>query len=90
MINLQRVAKEIKTIGLYDLVMQDVQRAAGKKRLSEEEILQILDANPQLLEDYMQTNVEYNLSNIHLRDIKIDDLKEDCKVKAQEVNENLL
>jgi len=90
LINLQRVAKEIKTIGLYDLVMQDVQRAAGKKRLSEEEILQILDANPQLLEDYMQTNVEYNLSNIHLRDIKIDDLKEDCKVKAQEVNENLL
>ena len=89
MINLERVAKEIKTIGLYDLVMQDVQRVAGKKRLSEEDVCHTLTENPQLLEDYMQTNVEYNLSNIHLRDIKINDLKDDCKSKAQEVNVNL-
>ncbi|MBA1432668.1 MAG: hypothetical protein FAF04_03515 [Epsilonproteobacteria bacterium] len=89
MINLNRVAREIKTVGLYDLVLQDVQRAAGKNRVSEEEILRILDENPQLLEDYMQTNVEYNLSNIHLRDIDVSDLKDDCKQKAQEVNANL-
>ena len=89
MINLERVAKEIKTIGLYDLVMQDVQKVAGKKRLSEEDVLHTLTENPQLLEDYMQTNVEYNLSNIHLRDIEISDLKDDCKSKAQEVNVNL-
>ncbi len=89
LINLSRVAREIKTVGLYDLVLQDVQRVAGKNRVSEEEILHILDENPQLLEDYMQTNVEYNLSNIHLRDINVSDLKDDCKQKAQEVNANL-
>ena len=89
MIHLQRVAREIKTVGLYDLVLQDVQRVAGKNKVSEEEILHILDANPQLLEDYMQTNVEYNLSNIHIRDIELDDLKDDCKTKAQKVNANL-
>ena len=89
LINLDRVAREIKTVGLYDLVLQDVQRVAGKNRVSEEEILQILDENPQLLEDYMQTNVEYNLSNIHLRDIDVNDLKDDCKQKAQGVNANL-
>ena len=89
MINLDRVAREIKTIGLYDLVLQDVQRITGKNRVSEEEILQILEKNPQILKDYMQTNVEYNLSNIHLKDIKVDDLKDDCKSKAIHVNENL-
>ena len=89
MINLARVTREIKTVGLYDLVLQDVQRLAGKTRVSEKEIEQILSENPQLLEDYMQTNVEYNLSNIHLRDIDVNDLKDDCKQKAQEVNTNL-
>ena len=89
MIHLQRVAREIKTVGLYDLVLQDVQRVAGKKKVSEEEILRILDEHPQLLEDYMQTNVEYNLSNIHIKNINLDDLKDDCKQNAQKVNTNL-
>ena len=89
MINLQRVAREIKTVGLYDLVLQDVQRYAKKSRLTEEEILQLLQEHPELLKEYMQTNVEYNLSNIHLRDIEIEDLKDDCKQKAQQVNTNL-
>jgi ABC-type multidrug transport system permease subunit len=89
LINLQRVAREIKSIGLYDLVLQDAQRVAGKTRLSEVEILQILDNNPEILQDYMQTNVEYNLSNIHIKDIEIENLKDDCKQKAKDVNANL-
>ena len=89
MINLQRVAREVKSIGLYDLVLQDTQRVDGKTRLSEAEILQILDNNPEILQDYMQTNVEYNLSNIHIKDIEIENLKDDCKQKAKEVNANL-
>ncbi len=89
MIHLERVAKEIKTVGLYDLVLQDVCRVAGKTRISEKEILHILDENPQLLEDYMQINVEYNLSNIHLKDIATDTLKAECREKAQQVNTHL-
>ena len=89
MINLQRVAKEIKSVGLYDIVLQDVQRKAGKTRVSEEEILKILDENPEILEDYMQTNVEYNLTNIHLKDIDTDVLDGECKEDALRVNANL-
>lgn len=89
MINLYRVALEIKTVGLYDLVLQDVQKDAGKNRVSEDEIKDIVSKNPQILEDYMQTNVEYNLSNIHLKDIQIDDLKDEHKKKAQNINQNL-
>ncbi|MEN4053974.1 MULTISPECIES: hypothetical protein [Sulfurimonas] len=89
MINLQRVAKEIKTVGLYDLVLQDVQRFWKKNRVSEDEIHEAMQKRPEILNDYMQTTVEYNLSNIHIRDIKTDDLKDECKSKAKQVNENL-
>jgi len=89
LINLDRIAYEIKTIGLYNLVLEDVCKTASKTKVTEEEILKVLDENPQLLEEYKQINVEYNLSNIHLRDIDITDLKDDCKNKAKEVNSNL-
>ena len=89
MIHLPRVANEIKTIGLYDLVLQDVQKIAGKSHVNEEEILQIIQEHPQILEDYKQINVEYNIGNIHLRDIDIDALEPSCRSKAKEVNAKL-
>jgi membrane protein implicated in regulation of membrane protease activity len=87
--NLQRVALEIKTVGLYDLVLQDVQKIAGKNRVSEKEIEHILIDHPEILEAYKQTNIEYNLSNIHLRDIDPDKVPERCRERAKKVNENL-
>jgi len=87
--HLPRVALEIKTIGLYDLVLQDVQKLAGKTRVNEEEILQIMADNPQILEDYKQINVEYNLSNLHLKNIDTDALDITCRAQAQQVNHNL-
>jgi hypothetical protein len=89
LIHLPRVANEIKTIGLYDLVLQDVQKIAKKSNVSEDEILEIMDKNPQILEDYKQINVEYNLSNIHLKDIDVETLDESCKDDAKEINKNL-
>ena len=89
MIHLKRVALEIKTVGLYDLILQDVQKIAGKNRVSEDEILEIMEKNPQILEDYKQINVEYNLSNIHLRDIDLDKIDNENKDEAKKINENL-
>jgi len=89
MIHLPRVAKEIKNIGLYDLVLQDVQKLAKKDRVSEDEILNIIEQYPHILQDYKQTNVEYNLSNIHIRDIDLESIKDECKSTAKEVNQNL-
>ncbi len=88
MINLQRVAREVKSVGLYDLVLQDAQRFGSKKKLTEDEIIDLLKKHPALLDDYMQTNVEYNITNIHLRDIETDDLKDDCKQQAEAINKN--
>ena len=89
MIHLDRVALEIKTVGLYDLILQDVLRFAEKKRVDEDEILEIIEQHPELLEDYKQLNVEYNLSNIHLKDIEVDSIADEYKESAKEINKNL-
>ena len=89
MIHLKRVALEIKTVGLYDLILQDIHNITGKKRVSEDDILEVMKIYPQILEDYKQTNVEYNISNIHIKDIDIENLEESCQARAQKINENL-
>ena len=89
MIHLKRVALEIKTVGLYDLILQDVLKIADKKRVSEDEILEIIKENPAILDEYKQINVEYNLSNIHLKDIDTQNLASEYKDEAEEINKNL-
>jgi len=88
-IYLPRVAEEIRTIGLYDLVLQDVQKIAGKSKVTQDEVLEIIDKNPQILKDYKQINTEYNISNIHIRNIDLSNLKDKCRSKAEEINKKL-
>ncbi|MFK5881309.1 MAG: hypothetical protein QM482_03760 [Sulfurospirillum sp.] len=89
MTNLQRVAKEIKDVGLYDLILQDVQKLAGKRKLSMEEILDIMQKNPQILEEYKQVNIEYNLSNIHIDKVEKSNINEEYHQKIETINQNL-
>ncbi len=89
MTNLQRAALEIKTVGLYNLILEDVQKIAGKRKLSVREIEHILIDHPEILNEYKQLNVEYNLSNIHIKNIPLDNLDERCKEKAKKFNKNL-
>jgi len=80
---------EILHVGLYDLVLQDVQKIVGKEKPTNKELEEVLEKEPQILRDYMQTNVEYNLSNIHLRNIEIEEIDTVAKSKAQTINDNL-
>jgi len=89
MVYLDRVALEIKNVGLYDLVLQDVQNLLGKKRVAESEIKTLLEDEPKILEEYKQINVEYNVSNIHLRDIDVSHLEGETKARAEKINANL-
>ena len=86
---MKRVIHEIQNVGLYDLVLQDIQRVTGKEKPDAEEIEAVLKKEPQLLRDYMQTTVEYNLSNIHLRDIDLSQVDASCRSKAEKINKNL-
>ncbi len=89
MLNKERMINEILHIGLYDLVLQDVQKSVGKEQVSKEELEEVLKNEPQILRDYMQTNVEYNLSNIHLENIETTTLDESVKDRAKKINQNL-
>jgi len=90
LLNKERMINEILNVGLYDLVLQDIQKITGKEKPTKEEVEEILKKEPQILRDYMQTNVEYNLSNIHLKNIDLDSIKdEEAKKKAKKINENL-
>jgi len=89
LLNKKRMINEILHVGLYDLVLQDVQKIVGKEKPTNKELEEVLEKEPQILRDYMQTNVEYNLSNIHLRNIEIEEIDTVAKSKAQTINENL-
>jgi len=80
---------EILHVGLYDLVLQDVQKFVGKEKPTKEELEEALEKEPQILEDYKQINIEYNLSNIHLRNIEIDKIEAAAKEKSEQINRNL-
>ncbi len=80
---------EILHVGLYDLVLQDVQKIVGKEKPTKEELEEALEKEPQILREYMQTNVEYNLSNIHLKNIDTESIDASVKEKAEKINHNL-
>jgi hypothetical protein len=80
---------EILHVGLYDLVLQDVQKVVGKEKPTKEELEEALEKEPQILREYMQTNVEYNLSNIHLKNVDLEHVDASAKERAEKINQNL-
>ncbi len=89
MIYLDRVASEIKRVGFYDSLLQDVKEKLGKEEVSEEEIKELLQKDERLLKEYKELNLEYNLSNIHIKDIDTSKLDGKCQEAAKLFNENL-
>ena len=89
LIDLKLVANDIKDVGLYDFILQDCLKISNKELLKEEEILSLLFSNPEILENYKQTNIENNISNIHFQNLKIDTVEENKKNDIQKINKNL-
>ena len=89
MLSIKRAAKEIKDVGFYNNILDDIERLLGKRKLSLEEIEDVLKNNSEILNSYKQLNVEYNLSNIHLKNIDTSNLSGECKELADDINKNL-
>jgi hypothetical protein len=86
-----RAALEIKTIGLYDAILQEAKKVANKDSLSEKEIEHIFIDHPEILELYKQLNLDCNISNIHLDDICLEKFKNTAyENEVLEINKNLL
>ena len=89
MIHLDRVASEIKHIGFYDMLYHDIKERLNNQNPTIEDIKDILQKEPKFLEDYKQLNVEYNISNIHIKDIPLNQLPKECIEEAKSVNQKL-
>ncbi|MDD4855822.1 MAG: hypothetical protein PHQ22_00030 [Sulfuricurvum sp.] len=89
MIDYNRVAEEIKYVGLYDFILQEIQNSLGKASLSKEEILDALDKNPKILEEYKSTNVVNNISNIHIENVAVNTSNDQMSSIAKNINSNL-
>jgi len=89
LIYLPRVALEIKDVGLYDRILQDVQKIIGREKVTQDEVLEVLKNHPEILNEYKQLNVEYNLSNIHIKEIPTENLTGECLELAKKFNSNL-
>lgn len=90
MINIKRIALEIKTIGLYDAILQEALKFSNQQDVSVREIEHLLIDTPQLLESYKQINLDYNISNIHLRNISAEDTRIDgYSDEIEQINRHL-
>ena len=89
MLSIKRAATEIKDVGFYNNILDDIERFLGKRKLTLEEIEEVLRSNKEILNSYKQLNVEYNLSNIHLRNIDKELLSGECLELAETINSNL-
>ncbi len=89
MIYLDRVANEIKHVGFYNMLYDDIKKFLQKENPTLQEIKEALEKKPEFLQEYKQLNVEYNISNIHLKNIDIKKVESSCKEKAKKINKNL-
>ncbi|MDD3467723.1 MAG: hypothetical protein PHE67_11285 [Campylobacterales bacterium] len=81
MINIKRVALEIKTIGLYDGILQDMLKASGVSSMNEKEIEHCLIDNPSFVDEYKAVNIQYNISNIHIKNIPLTPLLQEHELQ---------
>ena len=92
MINLRKAALQIKTDGLFSYIYDELKEESGGEELSEDQIRQLLKQSPNAqkhLDKYRQLNRESEISNIHLKELIInesDELK--CKEMKEKINEN--
>lgn len=89
MLDLKKVAKQIKRDGLYTFIYNEMKEITGKGELSEEEVLHLLNKNPKFLQDYKTLNTQSEISNIQIayQEILEEDTPE-CKKIKQMINKN--
>lgn len=92
MIDLRKAAFQIKTDGLFSYIYDELQEESGGKELSEDQVRKLLksSANAQkYLDKYRQLNRESEISNIHLKELVINELDDlGCLEIKGKINEN--
>ncbi|SNZ09442.1 hypothetical protein SAMN06265182_1527 [Persephonella hydrogeniphila] len=89
MLNLEKVARQIKEEGLYTFIYNEMKEIAGKGELSEKEVLHLLKEEPKFLQDYKTLNTQSEISNIQIAQQEIFDTDSaECKELKETINRN--
>ncbi len=89
MVNLDRVSNQIKNDGLFSYIYDEMCQEANLKELNEDQIKEYLLKEPKHLNEYKRLNKEIEVSNIHLKELKLkpNEPTQSIKIKKQ-INEN--
>ena len=90
MVNIKKVAYQIKFDGMYNTVLNEIEESLNKVNLTVEEIEEILIEKEHYLWEYKELNRYGELSSVHAKnlDIKEDD-KDEVKVFKSNLNKNV-
>lgn len=89
MINIKRVAHQIKYDGMYNTVYIEVQEKLNKEDPSLQEIEELLENNEYYIWEYKELNRYGELSSVHAKKLEIKDSDDsDAKNFKEELNKN--
>jgi len=94
MLNLLKVAHQIKTDILYNTLYFEIKERLNLESPSESEILTLIKSDNQLLDEYRDINTQTELSNIQLNELHVNntqtnekEIKESINAQAKQLRE---
>lgn len=89
MINIKKVANDIKSDGKYDALYIEVQKRLGNDNPTVEEIEALVISDPYCVIEYKDLNRWGELSSVHIKDLKIaTDDSQEVKFSKEMINKN--
>lgn len=89
MVNVVKVANDIKDDGKYDAILDVVKEKLQNQNPSYEDILHLVEIDPYYITEYKDLNRWGELSSVHLNKLHVDDADSDEVIVAKEtINKN--
>ena len=85
MVNIKKVAYQIKFDGMYNTVLNEIEEKLNKTDLTQEEIENILRENEYFISEYKELNRYGELSSVHAKKLEIKE-SDNQEVKILKIN----
>jgi len=90
MINIKKAARLIKEDGLFTFIYNEMKEITKKEELTEDEIITLLQKEPQFLESFKELNTQSEISNIQIKEQVInEDEPKECQELKKVINQNI-
>jgi len=90
MINIKKVAYQIKFDGMYNTILNEIEEKLNKTNLTQEEIENILKENEYFISEYKELNRYGELSSVHAKKLEIKESdNQEVKDFKNKLNQNV-